>query len=128
MRAHGDPGVTEVFVDRVLAGDLWRYFDLIPSGSTEWWDLLRAGILEIWGERSLVRSGLTPAHRLCGWLVEQGRREDAVALMTHVAVPPGPLPRTTDAATGAVRLDVPAEVLDVSTVDPAALAVRPYEV
>ena len=127
VRAHGDPAVTEVFVDRVLAGDLWRYFDLIPSGSTEWWELLREGILEIWGERSLVRSGLTPAHRLCGWLVEQGRREDAAALMSHVAVH-APLARATDAATGAVRLDVPAGLLDVSTVDPAALAVRPNEV
>ena len=127
VRAHGDPAVTDVFVDRVLAGDLWRYFALIPNGSTEWWESLREGILEIWGERSLVRSGLTPVHRLCGWLVEQGRRDDAAALMAYVADHRAPLPRSTDPVSDQVRLDVPAEVLDASTVDPAALAVRPHE-
>jgi CDP-glycerol glycerophosphotransferase len=128
VRAHGDPAVTRAFVDRVLAGDLWRYFALIPTGSTEWWELLREGVLAIWGEHSLAHSGLTPVHRLCGWLVEQGRREDAAALMEYVAGHQGRMPRTTDPATGEVRLAVPAGVLDVSTVDPVALAVRPYEV
>ncbi len=128
VRAHGDPAVTEVFVDRVLAGDLWRYFLLLPEGTDEWWEALRAGILEIWGDRSLVGSGLTPVHRLCGWLVEQGRREEAAALMAHVAEHPGPLPRVTDPETGAVRLGVPDGLVDLASVDPAALALRPHEV
>ena len=113
----------------MLAGDLWRYFELDPVGIHR---VVGPAALRDPGHlgRAVARPvGADPAaHRLCGWLVEQGRREDAVALMTHVAADPVPLPRTTDAATGAVRLDVPAEVLDVSTVDPAALAVRPYEV
>jgi len=128
VRAHGDPAVTEVFVDRVLAGDLWRYFLHLPDASEAWWTELRAGILEIWGDRSLVGSGLPPVHRLCGWLVEQGRRDDAAALMAYVADHPAPLPRTTDPVTGEVLLEVPPEVLDASTVDPAALTVRPHEV
>jgi CDP-glycerol glycerophosphotransferase len=67
-------------------------------------------------------------HRLCGWLVEQGRREDAAALMTYVADHRAPLPRMTDPATGESRLEVPAEVLDAATVAPEALAVRSHEV
>ena len=31
VRAHGSAEVEEVFVDRVLAGDLWRYFLLVPG-------------------------------------------------------------------------------------------------
>jgi CDP-glycerol glycerophosphotransferase len=127
VREHGDPAVTEVFVDRVLPGDLWRYFVHLPEASDEWWEALRAGILEIWGDRSLVRSGLTPVHRLCGWLVEQGRREEAAALMAHVAQHRQPLPRVTDPATAVVRLDVPEELVDLATVDPAALELRPHE-
>ena len=63
------------FLDRVLAGDLHRYFLLIPGCSDEWWGLLAAGVRELWGDRSLVHSGLPPVHRLTGWLVEQGRRD-----------------------------------------------------
>ena len=33
----------EVFVDRVLAGDLHRYFAEIPGCDDAWWELLRAG-------------------------------------------------------------------------------------
>ena len=80
---------------------------------------------ELWGERSLVHSGLPPVHRLTGWLVEQGRREDAATVMTYVAGLAGkPAPRVrTDE--GGVRIDVPG--LDPATVDPAALAVRESE-
>ena len=31
VRAHGDPEVTRIFLDRVLPGDLWRYFEAIPG-------------------------------------------------------------------------------------------------
>ena len=74
--------VRPYFLDRVLAGDLHRYFLLIPGCSDEWWDLLESGVRELWGDRSLVHSGLPPVHRLTGWLVEQGRREDAATVMS----------------------------------------------
>jgi len=118
--------VRPYFLDRVLAGDLHRYFVLIPGCSDEWWALLEAGVRELFGDRSLVHSGLPPVHRLTGWLVEQGRREDAATVMTYVAGLAGnPAPRVrTDE--GGVRIDVPG--IDPKTVDPAALAVRDHEV
>jgi glycosyltransferase involved in cell wall biosynthesis len=112
-----------VFVDRVLAGDLHRYFAEIPGCDDAWWDLLRTGIADLFGDRSLTHSGLTPAHRLTGWLVEQDRRDEAAAVMTYVAALARPLDRVE--GPDGPRLDVP--VLDVTTVDPAALAVRPHE-
>jgi CDP-glycerol glycerophosphotransferase len=120
------PEVREAFVDEVLPGDMWRYFLQIPAADDEWWELLVAGVREIWGERrSLTHSILPPAHRLTGWLVEQGRRADAAAVMERVATLGGkPLPRVT-LPDGTVRIDVPG--LDLSTVDPAALHVRDAE-
>ena len=85
-------------------------------------------MLELWGQRSLVHSGLPPVHRLCGWLVEQDRRADAAALMAWVAGLDGPADRVQDVASGEWRLAVPHRVLDTATVDPAALALRPHEV
>jgi CDP-glycerol glycerophosphotransferase len=134
VRAGGDAGVEAVFVDRVLAGDLWRYFLEIPGASDEWWVLLRDGVREFWGQRSLVHSGLPPLHRLCGWLVEQDRREDAASLMAWAGTLTGPAPQVGDgSANGSAsdrgrRIDVPSVVLDLSTVDPAALALREFEV
>jgi CDP-glycerol glycerophosphotransferase len=117
--------VRPYFLDRVLAGDLHRYFLLIPGCSDEWWELLQSGVRELWGDRSLVHSGLPPVHRLTGWLVEQGRREDAATVMTYVAALGGePAPRvSTD--DGGVRIDVPG--IDPASVHPAALAVRAHE-
>ena len=123
VEEHGDPHVREVFLDRVLAGDLHRYFTEVPGCSDEWWSLLRSGVLELWGDRSLVHSGLPPVHRLTGWLVEQDRRADAAAVMTWARGLSGPAPRTRDAE--GPRLDVP--VIDRSTVERAALAVREAE-
>ena len=120
----GSEQVREVFVDRVLAGDLHRYFVEIPGCSDEWWELLSTGVRELWGRRSLTHSGLPPVHRLTGWLVEQGRREDADAVMRYVAERGAPVPQVvTDAGP---RIDVP--VVGPGTVDPAALALREFEV
>ncbi|WP_432477413.1 glycosyltransferase family 2 protein [Nocardioides sp. GXQ0305] len=127
VRAEGSATIEQTFLERVLPGDMWRHFLVIPEASEEWWDLLVSGVREFWGSDSLVNSGLPPVHRLCGWLVEQGRRDEAAALMSHVAAHPAPLPRATDPATGAVRLDVPDGLVDLATVDPAALALRPHE-
>ena len=83
VEEYGAPKVTEVFRDRVLAGDLHRYFAEIPGCDDEWWELLRTGVVSIWGSRSLTHSGLLPVDRLVGWLVEQGRRADAEAVVTY---------------------------------------------
>lgn len=127
VRAGGDAGVEAVFVDRVLAGDLWRYFLEIPGASDEWWALLRDGVREFWGQRSLVHSGLPPVHRLCGWLVEQDRRADAASLMAWAGTLTGPAPQVGEGPGEGGRIDVPMEVLDLSTVDPAALELRDHE-
>jgi glycosyltransferase involved in cell wall biosynthesis len=124
VRAHGDPDVTRLFLDRVLPGDLWRYFEAIPGADVAWTALLRDGVAELWRERSLVHSVLPPVHRLCGWLVEQRRMGDAAQLMAYLASLDGaPVPRTADGT----ALAVPADVLAVGTVDPVALAVRAEE-
>lgn len=122
----GSPKVTRTFLDRVLPGDLWRYFLLIPGADDDWWELLVTGVREIWGsKRSLTHSILPPAHRLTGWLVEQDRRADAVTVMDHVLSLAGkPLARVT-LPDGTVRVDVPG--LDTSTIDPTALVVRDEE-
>jgi CDP-glycerol glycerophosphotransferase len=127
VRAHGDADVERVFVDRVLAGDLWRYFLLVPGCTPEWWRLLRSGVLELWGTR-LVDSGLPPVHRLAGWLVAEDRRADVTALMEWGALLDGPAPRAQDIATGAWRLAIPPSVLDETTVAPEALILRDHEV
>ena len=127
VREHGSAEVEEVFVDRVMAGDLWRYFLLVPGASQEWWRLLRGGVLELWGHRSLVHSGLPPVHRLAGWLVEQDRRADVTALMEWAGALDGPAPRAQDIATGVWRIVVPPSVLDETTVAPEALALRSHE-
>jgi glycosyltransferase involved in cell wall biosynthesis len=127
VRAEASTAVAGVFVDRVLAGDMWRYFTEIPGAPDEWWELLVAGVRELWGERSLVHSGLTPAHRLIGWLVEQDRRADAAALATWLADHPGQgLPRAAGPG-GRPRLGLPVPGIDPASVDPAALALRDHE-
>ena len=83
-----------------------------------------AGVREFWGARSLVHSGLPPVHRLTGWLVQMGRREDATLVMEHVAGLGGPVRQVPSPA--GPRLDVPS--LDAASVDPAALALREFEV
>ena len=123
VEEHGDEHTRGVFVDRVLAGDLHRYFTEIPGCSDEWWDLLQRGIEELWRGRSLTHRGLPPVHRLTGWLVEQDRRRDAAAVMEYAAGLGRPVDRVTDDE--GPRIDVP--VIDRSSVDRAALAVRDYE-
>ncbi|WP_241901478.1 glycosyltransferase family 2 protein [Nocardioides houyundeii] len=124
VRTHGDPEVTRVFLDRVLPGDLWRYFEVLPGAEAEWTARLRRGVAELWGDRSLVHSALPPVHRLCGWLLEQGRVAEASALMAYLATLGGaPVPRTADGS----ALAVPPHVLDTATVAPEALTLRPGE-
>ena len=121
VEEYDDPGTSAYFVDRVMAGDLHRYFAEIPGASDEWWALLVGGVRDLWGDRSLVHSGLPPVHRLVGWLVEHDRRDDAASVVRWLLTLDAPAPREGD------HLVVPAGVLDVSTVDPAALALREHE-
>jgi CDP-glycerol glycerophosphotransferase len=125
VRDYGSARVSKIFQDRVLPGDLHRYFVLIPDADDDWYRLLEAGVRELFGARSLVHSGLPPIHRLTGWLVEQGRREDAALVMRYAAgLPRGErAPRVEDAH--GRRIDVPG--LDPRTVDRAALALRDDE-
>jgi glycosyltransferase involved in cell wall biosynthesis len=120
---YGAPKVTSMFRDRVLAGDLHRYFAEIPGCEDPWWELLRGGVLSIWGSRSLTHSGLLPVDRLVGWLVEQGRRADAAAVVSYARELGRPVDRVE--TTQGRRIDVP--VIDVSTVTPEALALRDTE-
>ena len=127
VAAYDDQETSRVFLDRVLAGDLHRYFEEIPGCSDEWWSLLRQGIGDLWGQHSLVHSGLSPVHRLTGWLVEQDRRADAAAVMAYAASLAGPVPQTLD--DGPPRLDVSAVpgLTDPAGLPLAALTVRPHE-
>jgi glycosyltransferase involved in cell wall biosynthesis len=109
VNALGSSKVSRTFLDDVLPGDLWRYFLLIPDADDAWWQLLVSGVREFWGaHRSLTHSILPPAHRLTGWLVENGRPLQRV-----------PMPN------GDVRVDVPG--LDHRTVARDALLVRDSE-
>src|SRR3954447_10512436 len=80
VEEYGAPKVTAVMRDRVLAGDLHRYFAELPGSDDEWWELLRSGVLAIWGSRSLTHAALRRADRLVGGLVERGRRSEAEAV------------------------------------------------
>lgn len=123
VAAEGTLAVQETFHDRVLAGDLQRYFREIPGSDDAWWAELHAMVTDLWGERSLVQSGLPPVQRLVGWLVEQGRREEAATVVTYAAELGRRLDRVEDGI--GRRIDVP--VLDVATIAPAALLLRPDE-
>lgn len=123
VRAEGAPGLQDVFVDRVMAGDLWRYFLELPHATDEWWKLLRSGIEELWGDRSLVHSGLMPIHRLIGWLIQQDRRDEATAVAAFLSGG-GSVPRTGD-GTALDAAALPGVV--AATIDPVALRLRPHE-
>lgn len=123
--AYGSTKVTKTFEEVVLPGDLHTYFVQIPGCSDEWYRLLEAGVREFFGTRSLTHSSLAPIYRLTGWLVEQGRRDDAALVMAYdAALPRGERPSRVEDPRG-LRIDVPG--LNPATVDHAALAVRPHE-
>lgn len=123
VRDYGSAPVTKAFEQRVLPGDLWRYFLQIPACDDEWWALLVAGVREFWGTHgSLTSSRLLPAHRLVGWFVEQDRRAEASAVIAYV-LEHGGLPRVRDA--GGVRVDVP--TLDLAGVPRDAVGLRADE-
>ncbi|UYM04635.1 hypothetical protein [Solicola gregarius] len=85
VRALGSPAVQAAFRERVLPGDMWRYFAHVPGCGDEYWATLHSAVREFWRDGALRRSRLTPANRLAGWLVCQGRRRDAEAVMRYEA-------------------------------------------
>ncbi|MBF4162614.1 glycosyltransferase family 2 protein [Nocardioides acrostichi] len=127
VEQYGDPRVSTVFRQRVLPGDLHRYFTEIPGCTDEWWVALQTGVVGLWGrEASLADSILPPVHRLCGWLVEHDRRDDAAALMAFVADHPGPLPRRRSSV--GLALDVRAVPgLDAATIPERVLSLKADE-
>jgi CDP-glycerol glycerophosphotransferase len=125
VRHHGSERLTTALLERVLPADLWRYFELVPEADDEWWALLVSGVRELWGGHSLTLSVLPPVHRLTGWLVDQDRRDDADTVIRHLRELNGVRVARVPDGHGGVRLDVPG--LDVRTVAPEALAVRPSE-
>jgi CDP-glycerol glycerophosphotransferase len=120
----GDPALVEAFRERVLPGDLWRYFELVPDADDAWWALLVDGVRRTWGEDGLQRSDLPPVHRLLGWLVAHDRRAEAVAVATFRREVSGPLPRV-PARGGGTRIDVP--VLEPGAVPEQVLLLRDGE-
>ncbi|WP_151083630.1 glycosyltransferase family 2 protein [Nocardioides cynanchi] len=112
-------------LERILPADMWRYFVLIPEADDAWWDLLVAGVRELWGEHSLTHSVLPPVHRLTGWLVEQDRRADAVTVIGHLRGLAGARVARAPDGRGGTRLEIPG--LDPESISAEALAVRPSE-
>jgi len=124
VQAHGSAKVTRIFRNRVLPGDLARYFTEIPGCQDEWWQELRAGVAHFWdAEWPITATRMAPVFRLVGWLVVQDRREDAAAVVTYARELGRPLDRVREP--DHVRIDVP--VLDLAGVDPAALRLHPEE-
>lgn len=124
VEAHGSPAVTRIFRNRVLPGDLARYFTEIPGCEDEWWRELRAGVVHFWDAAwPITHTRMAPVFRLVGWLVAEDRREDAAAVVTYARELGRPLDRVSEA--DHVRIDVP--VLDPASVDPAALRLHPEE-
>lgn len=105
VAATGADALRAIFLDRVLAGDLHRYFVEIPGCSDAWWALLVQGVRSLWGERGLQGSILRPAHRLIGWLVLHDRRDQAAGVASWVVAHDRPLPRRRTLR--GVLLDVP---------------------
>ncbi|MGN6781444.1 MAG: glycosyltransferase family 2 protein [Marmoricola sp.] len=119
-----DPALLAAFRSQVLAGDLWRYFELVPEADDAWWALLVEGVRRIWGAEGPLDADLPPVHRLLGWLVAQDRRDDAVAVAAHRRAVSGPLPRVRRPG-GRTLLDVP--VLSPGSVPERVLELRPEE-
>lgn len=74
----------DVFREWVLPGDMWRYFAHIPGCTDEYWGLLHDSVCEFWPGGDFSASPLTVPNRLVGWLVGQGRRGQAAAVVRFV--------------------------------------------
>ena len=127
VRDHGTAEVEAVFV----TGAGRRPLALLPAGARVHARVVAAAAIRRARDlgptlaRAQRPAARPPARRLAG---RRHRCADVTALMEWVATLDGPAPRVQDVATGAWRLSVPPSVLDETTVDPAALALRDHEV
>ena len=119
---HGDADVEDVFVDRVLAGDLWRYFLAIPGrigrvvGAAARRACGSSGASARW-----CAAGCRPCTGSAGWLVEQDRRADAAALMAWAGtLRPARRRRTRDGPALDDRRRTERRARSGRTVDPAS--------
>ena len=64
--------------ERVLPVDLWEYFHCAADASAEYWDLLRAGLAELWNQETLPleHTDLPARQRRMAQLVIADRRSD----------------------------------------------------
>lgn len=91
VRELGSPTVLDHWARNGLPGDLPVYFRHIPGCSDDYWQLLHTATRDLFdGLPPIERSTLPPAQRLLGWLVAQGRRTDAEAVLRWVAEQTGP--------------------------------------
>jgi CDP-glycerol glycerophosphotransferase len=97
VRAHPAADVLlDTLVREILPIDMWEHFRAAVAPTTEqpdaYWEMLRAGVLEFWGEHTVPfeRTTVPVSQRLMGWLVVQDRRDDLarlVALLDGPGVP-----------------------------------------
>jgi len=74
----GHPEVLRTFLVEVLPIDMWEYFRAVPGCTDDYWQLLVAGLRELWhpGSVPFEQTGVPQQQRLMGWFVAQDRRED----------------------------------------------------
>jgi CDP-glycerol glycerophosphotransferase len=94
VQQHGVAEVTRVFHAEVLPIDMWEYFRAVPGCSEEFWQLLVAGVRELWNDTTVrfEHTSVPVQQRLMGWLTSQDRRTDLVRLLELIDAQPGPLP------------------------------------
>lgn len=79
------PSTRKVFRERVLSGDMWRYFAHVPGCTDAYWQCLREAVREFWPGDELARSPMSLPNRLVGWLVREGRRRQAATVVRYAA-------------------------------------------
>lgn len=82
----GRPDLAPVWFGTVLPVDMWEYFRAGATAEEEYWTLLRTMLTELWNDSTLPfeQTDVPAQQRLMGWLVEQDRRSDLVALLAFI--------------------------------------------
>jgi hypothetical protein len=92
VRRFGSPGVLRTFYSDALPMDLAHYFRAIPDCDDDYWQVLTAGLRDLWTQGpSFAETTLPVQHRVIAWLVTQARRAEAAEVM-EFAVHNRPLP------------------------------------
>jgi glycosyltransferase involved in cell wall biosynthesis len=98
VRRLGSAEVLRTFYNDPLAMDFPVRFRQIPGCDDEFWRMLHEGVRSLWADGpSFAHTTLPVQHRLVAWLVAQGRRADAEAVLAfaeehvpHLPVHHGP--------------------------------------